>query len=834
MGRRRRFLRSADARTVVLTIVVAAVGGGLLALGLHWRPPTSHVHLYWWELAIAAIATNELGFRIQFRSEAHRYTLNELVLVLGCLLAAPWVVVVGRLLGDVAFGARRKRPRAKIAFNLANTLLESTVALCLVHVLLAGRPVVDWVSWPLTLVAVLATVAVSTTVVYVVIRWNGGRPPIATLLVVGTGLAVVDVNLGLLTAALLRVLPRATLLLVIVVAVTALAHRDYADLYRRYESAKLLSDGTAVEAGRGFDEVVSQVLVRARQVMASEIAELIVLPGPDGEQLVHRRDAPASLGDVLPLGNGATEEVLARLARDDHGLVVARTDRSAPDRDLKARLGVRELALAPLRSGSTVIGLLLVADRLPLFSAFNQRDAQLLQTLANHAAVALDNQRLFLRLDREAEERKHQALHDSLTDLPNRELFDQEVTEEACRPSRSAVLLVDINRFREVNDTLGHHNGDSLLRQVAARFAGALQPGDTVARLGGDEFAVLVRNIRNEAAVREVAARVVDALRAPFEIAGLSLEVTASVGIALAPDHGSVAGVLLQKADVAMYQAKDAHASWVVYSSARDPYSPRRLALANSLRQAIDEGHIVVHYQPMLRVPDGHVLGVEALVRWQHPELGLLAPDEFVPVAEQTELIVPLTNYVLQTALNQCAAWARAGRELGTAVNLAVRNLLDPKLPEQVAEVLDAASVPAGRLTLEITESSVMVDPSRAIAVLQRLAHAGVRLSVDDFGTGHSSLAYLERLPVHEVKVDKSFVLGMAAHTRDAMIVQSIIELGHNLGLCVVAEGVEDRPTWDRLGEMGCDMAQGFLMGRPAPAADLARLLASSSSLLPS
>ena len=201
VGLWRRFLRSADAKTVALTIVVVAVGSGLLALGLHWRPPTSHVHLYWWELAIAAIATNELGFRIQFRSEAHRYTLNELVLVLGCLLASPWVVVVGRLVGDVAFGARRRRPLVKIAFNLANTLLESTVALCLVHVLLAGRPVMDWVSWPLTLTAVLVTVAVSTTVVYVVIRWNGGRPPIATLLVVGTGLAVVNVNLGLLASA---------------------------------------------------------------------------------------------------------------------------------------------------------------------------------------------------------------------------------------------------------------------------------------------------------------------------------------------------------------------------------------------------------------------------------------------------------------------------------------------------------------------------------------------------------------------------------------------------------------------------------------------------------
>jgi diguanylate cyclase (GGDEF)-like protein/PAS domain S-box-containing protein len=423
-----------------------------------------------------------------------------------------------------------------------------------------------------------------------------------------------------------------------------------------------------------------------------------------------------------------------------------------------------------------------------------------------------------------------QAFTDQLTGLPNRALL-QDRTQQALRMAgrqglTAALLLLDLDRFKEVNDTLGHHHGDLLLQQVAERVHGSLRSSDTVARLGGDEFAVLLPQVAGVQEATVVADKLSAAIEAPFTVNGLTLDVDASIGVAVYPDHAGDANQLLQRADVAMYAAKATHAGYTVYDPTLDQHNPRRLGLLGQLRRALAAGELVVHYQPKADVRSARILGVEALVRWQHPEHGLLGPGEFVPLAETTGLIRPLTSYVLDAALRQCRTWLDAGHELSVAVNLSTRCLLDLTLPDQIIGLLEETAMAPERLVLEITESAIMTDPTRALEILNRLHTLGVQLAIDDFGTGYSSMAYLKSLPVDELKVDRSFVKHLRDNPSDAVIVRSTVDLGHNLGLRVVAEGVEDEATWQELANLGCDSVQGYFLARPMPEAELVAWLA--------
>ena len=424
---------------------------------------------------------------------------------------------------------------------------------------------------------------------------------------------------------------------------------------------------------------------------------------------------------------------------------------------------------------------------------------------------------------------EHQALHDALTDLPNRTLFHDRVGQALAAARREhlpvAVMIMDLDRFKEVNDTLGHASGDELLQQAGVRLRAALRESDTVARLGGDEFGVLLPRVVDSAAALTVARKLRKALEEPFTIHGLALQIEASVGIALYPEHGDDVHSLLQRADVAMYVAKEHPGGCEVYAKERDDYSPNRLTLLTELRRAIDVGELVLHYQPKADLKTGRVTGVEALVRWNHPTRGLVRPDEFIPPAQKTGVIVPLTFFVLNEALRQARTWQLEGLDLCVGVNLSARNLLDVQLPDTVGGLLAKWEVPPSLLELEITESTILADPVRAMNVLSRLNGMGVRLAIDDFGTGYSSLAYLKRLPVDELKIDKSFVQGMEEDENDAVIVRSTIDLGRNLGLRVVAEGVESAAAWRLLAALGCDVAQGYYVSRPVPAAELAAWL---------
>ena len=452
------------------------------------------------------------------------------------------------------------------------------------------------------------------------------------------------------------------------------------------------------------------------------------------------------------------------------------------------------------------------------------------------ASGSLENSRLVAKLEHsldqlrvQAAKNEHQATHDALTDLPNRILFHDRV-EQALRRSRregsgAAVLIMDLDHFKEINDTLGHHNGDLLLQQIGARLRGVLRGSDTIARLGGDEFAVLLQDLPEASGAVVVAENLLGALEQPLIIEDLALDVTGSIGIAAFPNHGEDVDTLIQRADVAMYVAKAAHTRYEIYEPFRDQYSPSRLALAGELRRAILEGELVLHYQPKAEFQTGNVTGMEALVRWLHPERGLLLPEDFLAVAEHTGMVRSLASYILDVALGECRRLADAGIHLPVAVNLSARNLSDVNLPHEVASILGKWGLPARALQLEITETSIMADPPRALDVLRRLKAMGVEISIDDFGTGYSSLAFLRSLPVGEIKIDKSFVLNMLVADEDAVIVRSTIDLGRNLGLRVVAEGVESKAIWSRLAELGCDVAQGFYVSGPLPSAKLIQWL---------
>ncbi len=428
------------------------------------------------------------------------------------------------------------------------------------------------------------------------------------------------------------------------------------------------------------------------------------------------------------------------------------------------------------------------------------------------------------RLRRQGDRLGHQALHDALTDLPNRMLLndriDQALHVARREKGRSALLLMDLDRFKEVNDTFGHQHGDMLLQQVGMRLTSRLRAVDTVARLGGDEFAVLLLSADREGAIK-VAETILKELDRPFALEGYTVNVGASIGIILAPEQGEDAVTLLRRADVAMYTAKRAGVGFVVYSPEQDQYSPARIGLGGELRQAIEHDGLCLHYQPKVNLKTGRLDSVEALVRWPHPVRGFLSPGEFIPLAESTGLILPLSRWVLITALRQSRAWRDQGLDIRIAVNLSARLLQDANLVETIADLLAYHGVNPESLELEITESAVMDDPAHALGLLRRLHEMGVKLSIDDFGTGYSSLAYLHRLPVNEVKIDKSFVVGLSGGGDGATIARSIIDLGHNLGLIVVAEGVEDEATYRLLAGMACDLAQGYYLSRPVAAEDL-------------
>ncbi len=444
--------------------------------------------------------------------------------------------------------------------------------------------------------------------------------------------------------------------------------------------------------------------------------------------------------------------------------------------------------------------------------------------MAYEASSMVIDQTAELRSQTEALEYKaaYETTHDSLTGLPNRILFmdrlEQALNTAVWEHKKAALFILDIDNFKEINDTLGHYSGDRLLKHTSVRLKNVIRQVDTLARIGGDEFAIILPDIGNRKETNQIAKKILKSFTAPFSIEGLKIEVLATIGAAIAPEHGKDVDSIMQRADVAMYTAKQTSSRFEVYSSLMDKNSPKRLTMMGELRQAIETDQLVLHFQPKFNLKSKTISGAEALIRWQHPQHGFMLPGEFIPMAERTGLINPLSMWTIRRALEETSRWHKKGLKISVALNLSPTTLLDPDLPDTLAGVLALYPMEPDWITFEITEGTIIKDPDLALTILTRLSETGFRISIDDFGTGYSSLAYLKQLPTSEIKIDKSFILDMLKNENDAVIVKSIVDLGHNLSLNVVAEGVENKQTALRLKSLNCDILQGNYFSPPMTA----------------
>ena len=798
----------------------------------HLEPLPAPIRLEWWMLVVPFAFVEIFVVHFQFRRDTHSFSLSEIPLVLGLFFMAPDQLLLAQLIGaGGALWLHRKQPLLKLVFNLSNLAFCTGLATLLFHAVVWDEPL-GRSGWVGTFAAAIAADLLSLVMIVWAISLAAGKPP-QMLRLFGSGAAATFFNttLALVTVTLVWEHPEAAWLPAVLAGLLFLAYRAYSSVTQKHESLELLYESTRlVQQSLDTGAVTLTLLGQAREMFRAERAEILLFPS-EGDVALRSRLGPEDESEVMvPVRLDPREGIWARVASEGRAIWLPRPMADGRLRDHFAAQGIRDAMAAPLHGQDGIIGMMLVANRIGDVATFDQESAKLFETLSNHASVSLQNGRLIDRLRQQAAENEHQALHDALTGLPNRTLFRERVQTAIADPSGGpfAVVMMDLDGFKEVNDTLGHHNGDLLLQEMAARLTAAAGEGNTVARLSGDEFALLLRDA-DAASATEKAKQLLRPLDQPFVVQELTLEVGGSLGLALFPQHGTDPDTLIQRADVAMYLAKGGRTGVEVYTPERDQYSPARLALLAELRRGIEEGELGVLYQPKADVLTGRIIGAEALVRWHHPKRGLVSPDEFVPIAEHTGLLRPLTLHVLETAISQCARWREAGIDIGIAVNLSVRNLLDLELPDDVERLLRRFGVPPGSVVLEITESTIMADISRTQAVLGRFDALGVDIAIDDFGTGHSSLAYLKRLPVDELKMDKSFVFGMATNENDRLIVRSTIELGRNLGLRVVAEGVESKDVLEDLRAMGCHVAQGYYLSRPVSAAHLTARLTEPS-----
>jgi diguanylate cyclase (GGDEF)-like protein len=707
--------------------------------------------------------------------------------------------------------------------NLASFWLEVAVAVVVFRALVPANPIGAG-GWVAALSAGVASDVVQVVIISAAIALFTGKfdPREALPTLFATIGAIVDTCLALVAVTLMVRAPEALPLLAVIPVVLWAAYGAYSHLHEKHRSLEEVYGFTRTLSGAGSrGTVVETLLAETQELLHADRAWLFVESQEGG-----RRWAldPIGHAEVELLGLDSPERALHVLAGHSQPTLVSADDTGDDMAILVRALGHRQALIAHLEGTAGTLATLVVADRSGEVREFVDDDRRLFEALAGQAGVALDNAELIHRLRSEAATNEYQSLHDALTDLPNRTFFDRALNQTLDGHAAVAVLLLDLDRFKEVNDTLGHHNGDLLLQEVGVRLRAVLRRNDTVARLGGDEFAVLVTDLVDPDAAVHVAAAVRAVLERPMSLGEVEVSVGASVGIAIAPQHGTTAEVVMQRADVAMYQAKEAGSGVALYDPERDEYSPARLALVGELRAAVVDRQVDVHYQPLINLETGAVEGVEALARWSHPKRGPVPPDEFIKIAENTGLINALTDAVLTTAVDQCAEWRRAGHDLRVSVNLSARNLLDPWLIDLVRSRLTSAGLPGSALCLEVTESCAMADPHRTWGLLTRLGDLGVTISIDDFGTGYSSLSYLKKLPVHEVKIDRSFVstIGTSEHdATDLAIVRAVAELARSMGLRLVAEGVELEESIQVLLDTGCTTAQGYLWSKPLPAEQL-------------
>jgi diguanylate cyclase (GGDEF)-like protein len=808
-------------RVAAITLALLVLIAVLLPRVWEHGPAATHLRLPWWLLAGLFVVFHLNVLYVERGRQAQTFSLTEIPMLLGLFFADFRSLLLANLVsGVVAFGLVRRQAPERLLFNLTLNAANAFVASAVFNALHSGPVTETATAWLGSYTALFASGLLDVVAVLGVLAAVAGRLNGRELLrelageaapsVLATSLALVVVYALTLSAA--AALPLAALLVVVL-----LNQRAHGTLRQRHLSLeRLYRFSQVVSRADEGDTVVRSVLGQAKEMLSADSAALTVQAVTGTRAVGSVLTADDRLERIELADLGLPPWLLDRLVAEPHPVLLRERDAQPPEQAVLRSLGCSEALVASLRSEAGVIGTLIVTDRVGHVRGFDASDLPMFETVANHASVALHRGRLTDQL-------RHEALHDSLTGLPNRILLHRSITTAVERVQRGdltgcAVGVMDLDGFKEINDALGHQRGDELLQQVAARLADASQ-GVCCARLGGDEFAFLLSGPAAGVEALSFTRTLLRRLEQPIDLHGVRVEVRASLGLAYAPEHAQDAASLLKRAELAMYAAKSSGTGVRTFESRLDTLGPARLELVADLRQALSQGELDVHVQPKADLATGRIVGVEALVRWQHPALGFVPPDQFVPVAERSGLIRPLTLLVLDRSLEACASWRRGGHEIGVAVNLSARSLAAPELVDDVVTALGRHDLPPQCLTLEITEGTVMTDPARAMELLQTLRAMGVRLSVDDFGTGYSSLSYLKRLPVHEVKIDRSFVTHMVSDLDDATIVRSIIDLARNLGLDVVAEGVEDEPSWQQLVQLGCTYAQGYHLARPMPVA---------------
>jgi diguanylate cyclase (GGDEF)-like protein len=814
------------ARRVVPAIGLLAVLAALLCgFAAGQQPYRQGGHLHWLLLATLSAAAELVVLHIQVRREAQAISLSEVPQVVGLFLATPVSFLIGRVAGVLAVCVlHRRQAPLKLAYNGVQIALESAVALLVFRVVLDAVGTGDPARWLAVFAATGAVGAVSAlSTTAIVALAEGTLDPRALVAEPASG-AISSMSVavpGLMVVALVEQSGWNVILAVIAFAALVLGYRTYGSLRERHLALERLYRFSQVVSARPeVDQVLSTMLGQASEVMRADRAEVLVLPGEDDTTAV--RVAALAGGRLLRTETELVNpSAWTRAAVDGDPVLIPRDTRDPGDREFLAAYDLRDAIVVPLRGEAGLIGAMMVADRAGEVRTFARDDMRLLETVANHATGALRNAQLISQL-------RHEAAHDSLTGLPNRTALRRHLLDLLANRGgrRIAVMVLDLDGFKQVNESLGHHQGDTLLQQVALRLRAAAPADSFVARLGGDEFAVVIADAGERDSTVEAGRALLGVLSQPLPLDGIELDVNASLGIAVVPDHADDVSGLLRRADMAMYQAKNTLRGVALFDAVTNrPDTPAQLALVAELRRAIDNGEIRLYVQPKADAISGAIVGVEALARWQHPAHGLIMPDEFIPIAERHGLIRALTTEMLRQAIAFAAAWHRSGDPIGIAVNLSPRGILDADLPGQVSALLAEQGSRPSILTLELTESSMMTDPAGVALLMGELHRMGVRMSIDDFGTGYSSLSSLRKLPLDEIKVDKSFVMGIEDNGDDEKIVRSIVDLGTNLGLDVVAEGVENARIWHMLRRMGCTHVQGYYLTRPIPVADFAAWL---------
>ena len=775
-------------------------------------------------LLLLWLVSQLVNTRVRLRGQTISVGLTSWSLVVTMVFASrthlvPYVVGI-----EVVLGVLRRAQAVKIAFNACNIAVACAIGgigfEALTSPLSLGRPA----SWLSITVAVFAVEVVSAATTFTVLAIQGALDlhRIGTFLMPLLILGPVNAVFAIITVDSVWTVRWALILVASIPGGAFLAHRSYVALSARYNNLEVLYRFTEHLAGLSEErDVVTAVLAGLREAFFCGVAQLVTLGEGAGACYQQVGDGPLTVVDLE--ASGALRTTLAGI--EDVQVVTASRARRGGQTLLH---GSNRVLVGRMPEDGGLPRWLLVGDRhdgLP----FEKADRSFMVALAAQSAVALRGTRLLDELRSEAANREHDALHDPLTHLGNRTLFTRRTQTALTRRgpgTKVGVMLLDLDGFKEINDTLGHPVGDVVLKEVADRLQTVVRAVGVPTRLGGDEFAVLVSAASSSADIERLAASIAKAVAAPMDVGGFALTVQASIGIAMSPDHGTDTATLLKRADVAMYSAKGSSNLPVIYDQADDHNTTRRLTLATELRAAMAAEAFDLHFQPKIAMDTLQLRGFEALLRWNHPGMGSVSPAEFIPVAEQAGLIDQLTWWVLDRSLQEQRRWAANGFDLEVAVNFSAKSLLDANLPRRLAERLQLTGVPPDRLTIEVTETSVMADTKRSATILEHVAATGIKLAIDDFGTGYSSLSRLRELPVDEIKVDRSFVTTMLDSPDNHAIVAGTVHLALSMGRTVVAEGVEDLMTWDALRDMGCQAAQGFVMSPPMAADEVMAWLA--------